>query len=121
MAPIDQLSKREQEGVELLLRGMSNQQIAQNLGIAERTVEFHLNPIYSKLGVSSRAEASLLLEKTTAFLSAERPSESTVEKAGQAAYEEGQGPQTRPNMFSTNGQEFGVAGLDTFILTNGPP
>jgi DNA-binding CsgD family transcriptional regulator len=88
MAPSDQLSKREQEVVELLLRGMSNQQIAQNLGIAERTVEFHLNHIYTKLGVSSRAEAILLLGKTTVGAD-EKPKESTVENEGKSAYDEG--------------------------------
>jgi DNA-binding CsgD family transcriptional regulator len=53
----NQFSKREKEVVKLLLLGKSNKQIALELGIANRTVEFHLGNIYAKLGVISRAEA----------------------------------------------------------------
>jgi DNA-binding CsgD family transcriptional regulator len=86
MASTNQLSKREQEVVELLLRGMSNQQIAKSLEITERTVEFHLNHIYTKLGVSSRTEAVLLLGKPT-VAAVEKPMESTVENNSESAYD----------------------------------
>lgn len=46
---------REREIVDLLMQGMSNRQIAQNLGIAEATVKKHLHHVYRKLGVRSRA------------------------------------------------------------------
>jgi DNA-binding CsgD family transcriptional regulator len=46
---------REREIVDLLMEGMSNRQIAQNLGIAEATVKKHLHHVYRKLGVRSRA------------------------------------------------------------------
>jgi DNA-binding CsgD family transcriptional regulator len=95
MTSTDQLSKREQEVIELLMQGMSNQQIAQSLGITERTVEFHPNHIYTKLGVSSRTEAVLLLGKTP-VASLEKHRESTVEKAGETAYDEAGGAATRP-------------------------
>ena len=49
------LSKREKEVTRLVLQGRSNKQIALALGIAVRTVEFHLKNVYGKLGVSSRA------------------------------------------------------------------
>ena len=52
-----QFSKREKDVVKLLLLGKSNKQIALELGISIRTVEFHLGNIYAKLGVISRAEA----------------------------------------------------------------
>jgi DNA-binding NarL/FixJ family response regulator len=46
---------REQQIVRLLLRGMTNKQIAQSLGIAEDTVKKHLQHVYKKLGVRRRA------------------------------------------------------------------
>lgn len=66
------LSKREKGVVGLLLHGKSNKQIAFSLGISERTVEFHLNNIYTKIQVGSRVELILLLGKTA------NPVESTV-------------------------------------------
>jgi DNA-binding CsgD family transcriptional regulator len=53
----DTFSKREKEVAELIAQGKSNKQIARQLGIAIRTVEFHSSHIYDKLGVSSRSEA----------------------------------------------------------------
>jgi len=38
--------------------GMTNPQVAQRLFISPRTVQRHLNSIYRKLGVTSRAEAT---------------------------------------------------------------
>ena len=54
-------SAREKEVIAPLLEGKSNKQIALELGIAQRTVEFHLSNIYTKLGVISRTEAALKL------------------------------------------------------------
>jgi hypothetical protein len=61
----------------LLLQGKSNKQIALALGIAERTVEFHLKNIYAKLQVNSRVELILKLGQATGGHS-EKPGESTV-------------------------------------------
>jgi serine/threonine protein kinase/DNA-binding CsgD family transcriptional regulator len=52
-----QLTSRELEVLQLLARGLSNKQIARAMSITPRTVNFHLDNIYSKLGVSSRTEA----------------------------------------------------------------
>jgi DNA-binding CsgD family transcriptional regulator/pimeloyl-ACP methyl ester carboxylesterase len=52
------LSKREQEVLRLIARGLSNQQIADELVISVRTVERHINHIYAKLGVHNRAQAA---------------------------------------------------------------
>lgn len=71
------LSKREKDVVGLLLQGKSNKQIALALGLSERTVEFHLNNIYTKMHVGSRVELILLLGNTTGALSG-NPVESTV-------------------------------------------
>jgi DNA-binding CsgD family transcriptional regulator len=58
-----QFSERENDLIRLLLEGKSNKQIALELGISSRTVEFHLSRIYAKLGVTSRTEAALRLSK----------------------------------------------------------
>jgi two-component system nitrate/nitrite response regulator NarL len=51
------LSKREQEILALLADGLGNKQIAARLGISANTVKTHLELLFEKLGVSSRAEA----------------------------------------------------------------
>jgi DNA-binding CsgD family transcriptional regulator len=56
---------RQQEVIDLLMQGKSNQQIALALNITERTVEDHLNHIYTMLAVSSRTEAIIQLGKST--------------------------------------------------------
>ncbi len=56
---IEQLSPREQDVIQLAAKGLRNKAIAEKLSISNRTVEGHLNSIFSKLGVSSRVEAVL--------------------------------------------------------------
>jgi DNA-binding CsgD family transcriptional regulator len=53
------LTARELEVLLLLVEGLSNKQIAKRLIISPRTVNFHLDHIYSKLGVNTRTEASI--------------------------------------------------------------
>lgn len=75
------LSERERDVARILLQGKSNKQIALELGISNRTVEFHLKNIYAKLGVSSRAEAILKLTEHGLLQSTGgNPVESTVGK-----------------------------------------
>ena len=52
------LSAREVEVLELVTKGLTNAQVAQELFISSRTVNRHLNSIYRKLGVGSRAAAT---------------------------------------------------------------
>jgi DNA-binding NarL/FixJ family response regulator len=53
----DMLSDREIEVLKLATRGLSNQQIADELCLSLRTVQAHLGHIFNKLQVSSRTEA----------------------------------------------------------------
>ena len=54
--PVD-LSKREREVLGLVTRGLSNDAIARELGVAVQTVRNYVAAVYDKLGVHSRAEA----------------------------------------------------------------
>jgi RNA polymerase sigma factor (sigma-70 family) len=54
---IGALTEREREVLVYLRGGMSNQQIAEALQVTRRTVEKHLERLYSKLGVCSRTGA----------------------------------------------------------------
>ena len=51
------LTNREREILALLADGLANKQIAARLGISKNTVKTHLELLFDKLGVSSRAEA----------------------------------------------------------------
>lgn len=51
------LTDREEEVLKLVAEGWTNNRIASELALSERTVRFHLTNIYDKLSVTSRAEA----------------------------------------------------------------
>lgn len=57
---IDALSEREREVFGHVIRGRLNKQIADDLGITERTVKCHRQSITTKLGVPSVAEMTRL-------------------------------------------------------------
>jgi DNA-binding NarL/FixJ family response regulator len=56
-----QFTQRELQVISLLKEGQSNKQIALQLDICTRTVEYHLTRIYEKLEANSRAEAIIKL------------------------------------------------------------
>lgn len=63
---VDALTAREHQVLELLVQGMANKVIAMELGIAERTVEFHRARVMSKMEADSLAELvrmTVLLEQ----------------------------------------------------------
>ena len=55
----DVLSSRETEVLRLLAEGRTNKEIAQELGIGEKTIKTHVSRILGKLGVQSRTQAAL--------------------------------------------------------------
>jgi DNA-binding NarL/FixJ family response regulator len=56
--PRPDLSAREIQVLELIVRGLANKQIAYTLSIAEHTVKNHVKSILSKLGVQDRTQAA---------------------------------------------------------------
>ena len=55
----DPLTQRERELLGLMVRGLNNQEVAAELGIALPTVKFHVSNILGKLQVDNRTEAVL--------------------------------------------------------------
>jgi HD-GYP domain-containing protein (c-di-GMP phosphodiesterase class II)/DNA-binding CsgD family transcriptional regulator len=53
------LTERQVEVLRLVARGLSNPQIAERLVVSRRTAEHHVQDVYAKIGVSSRAAAAL--------------------------------------------------------------
>jgi DNA-binding NarL/FixJ family response regulator len=56
--PRPDLSARELQVLELIVRGLANKQIAYSLSIAEHTVKNHVKSILSKLAVQDRTQAA---------------------------------------------------------------
>jgi DNA-binding NarL/FixJ family response regulator len=54
------LTKRETEILSLVKNGLSNNQIANDLGLSRRTVENILSCVYNKTGIKSRLELERL-------------------------------------------------------------
>lgn len=57
--PSEPLTRRETEVLACLAKGLSNQQIADRLHIAEATVRTHVSRLLKKLGATNRVEAAL--------------------------------------------------------------
>lgn len=53
------LTAREREVLALVGQGLSNQQIARRLGIAEKTVKAHLTSVFAQIAVTDRVQAAL--------------------------------------------------------------
>lgn len=55
--PVEPLTPREIETLQLLAEGLSNKEIGSRLGISESTAKFHVNAILGKLGAQGRTDA----------------------------------------------------------------
>lgn len=55
--PIHSLSGKERVMLEALSKGLTNRELAKELGITINTVKFHLSNLYDKLSVRNRAQA----------------------------------------------------------------
>jgi two-component system response regulator DevR len=53
------LTPQEQRVASLLAEGLTNRQIGEQLGLAEKTVKNHVSAVLTKLGVANRTEAAL--------------------------------------------------------------
>lgn len=60
---LEGLSLRQIEVLQMMLRGNANKQIAQELGIAERTVKAHLTRVFDALGVNTRVQAAMAAQR----------------------------------------------------------
>lgn len=56
-SPVEPLTPREVQVLELLVEGLSNKVIAARLGISDQTVKFHAAAICGKLGAANRTDA----------------------------------------------------------------
>ncbi|HEX4706901.1 MAG TPA: response regulator [Candidatus Udaeobacter sp.] len=63
---LDLLTPREFEVMQFVITGMLNKQVADKLGMAEKTVKVHRGRVMQKLGVTSVAELVRLAEKAEA-------------------------------------------------------
>lgn len=59
MITLSDLTSRELEILQLVLAGHTNKAIASEMNISEKTVEFHLDHIYTKIGVRTRVMAGI--------------------------------------------------------------
>ncbi len=57
--PSSELTARELQILRLIVKGLSNRHIAENLGITEGTVKWHVNIILGRLNVSDRTQAAV--------------------------------------------------------------
>lgn len=60
--PLDELSEREREILELVAAGYINKEIAHQLSLSEKTVKNYMTNILQKLQVRNRVEAALLAQ-----------------------------------------------------------
>ncbi len=61
--PLDKLTEREHQVLELVTSGLSNREIGERLNLSEKTVKHHMTNILVKLQVRNRVAAALLAQR----------------------------------------------------------
>ena len=79
------LSSREAEVAELVTKGLSNKEVANQLFVTEKTVKFHLTNIYKKMNVKSRAQLIVWCLPHLGFVESEAKIEATTTQAAPQA------------------------------------
>lgn len=59
MPRLSDLTPREMEILQLIIAGKTNKAIASEIYVSEKTVEFHLENIYTKIGMRTRLMAGI--------------------------------------------------------------
>ena len=59
------LTRRELEVLSWIVKGKSNRDVAEILGLSARTIDKHLEQVYAKLGVENRTAATVLVHALT--------------------------------------------------------
>ena len=59
MPHLSDLTQRELQILQLVIEGKTNKAIAHEIQISEKTVEFHLDNVYSKIGARTRLLAGI--------------------------------------------------------------
>jgi DNA-binding NarL/FixJ family response regulator len=63
--PLDQLTERERQVLELIAEGMSNKEIGRQLSLTEKTVKHYVGNVLAKLQARNRVEAAMLAERVS--------------------------------------------------------
>ena len=75
------LSKRESDVVILVIQGLTNKQVADQLCVAEKTVKFHLTNVYKRMKISRRSQIIWTLPMAQ-FIENAKDNEATASQIG---------------------------------------
>ncbi|WP_425050319.1 response regulator [Psychromarinibacter sp. S121] len=65
-SPLEDLTKREEDIMKLVATGQSNKEVAEALGLKEKTVKHYMTAILEKLHARNRVEAAIMAQKAFA-------------------------------------------------------